>query len=190
MTKEPNLCLQARSEEPTSTEHYFPLVYEQLRHLASARLARESPGQTLQATALVHEAFLRIMGSEPQPSWQNRGHFFAAAAEAMRRILIDRARQKASQKRGGHRQRLELESVEPEIIGSEFSVIELDNSIEQLSAIDSRAAAVVKLRFFAGLTVRQVSETLNVSISTVENDWAYARSWLRVQLATNDICIR
>jgi RNA polymerase sigma factor (TIGR02999 family) len=164
----------------------LPLVYEELRKLAAARLAREQPGQTLQATALVHEAYLRLVDGTQAQHWNSRGHFFGAAAEAMRRILIGQARRKASIKAGGERQRVSLSDVEPEIQGPQLDLIALDEALEQLAARDARAAALVKLRFFAGLTMPQAAEALGVSVATVENDWAYAKSWLRLQMSVCD----
>ena len=198
---------QIDAGDPRAAEQLLPLVYDELRKLAAARLAHEKPGQTLQATALVHEAYLRLVGnqepgaSSPEPTAQplapgsrplapafnSRGHFFAAAAEAMRRILIDQARRKASRKAGGERQRVELSEVEPEIEGPQLDLLALDEALEKLAARDARAATLVKLRFFAGLTMPQAAEALGVSLATVENDWAYAKSWLRLQISDSEI---
>jgi RNA polymerase sigma factor (TIGR02999 family) len=180
---------QIESGDPSAAEQLLPLVYDELRKLAAARLAQERPGQTLQATALVHEAYLKLVGGGQDQSWNSRGHFFGAAAEAMRRILIGQARRKASLKAGGERQRVDLSDVEPEIQGPKLDLIALDAALEQLAARDSRAAALVKLRFFAGLTMPQAAEALGVSVATVENDWAYAKSWLRVQMSASDSCL-
>jgi RNA polymerase sigma factor (TIGR02999 family) len=160
----------------------LPLVYDELRKLASQRLANEKPGQTLQATALVHEAYVRLVGDAADRHWDGCGHFFAAAAEAMRRILIDRARHKRSRKAGGDRQRVGLDDVEPAIDGPDLELLALDEALRKLEQNDSRKAAVVKLRFFAGLTTDQTAAALGISIATAENDWAYARSWLRLQM--------
>ena len=174
---------QIESGDPSAAEQLLPLVYDELRKLAAVRLAQEKPGQTLQATGLVHEAYIRLVDGEQAQHWNSRGHFFGAAAEAMRRILIGQARHKASLKAGGERQRVDLADVEPEIQGPQLDLIALDDALEQLAANDARAAAVVKLRFFAGLTMPQAAEALGVSLATVENDWAYAKSWLRLQMS-------
>jgi RNA polymerase sigma factor (TIGR02999 family) len=172
-----------------AAEQLLPLVYDELRKLAATKLAQESPGQTLQATALVHEAYLRLMASpgresaESEQQWNSRGHFFAAAAEAMRRILIEQARHKASAKAGGEFRRVELSDVEQAIQGPQLDLLALNEALELLEKQDSRAAAVVKLRFFAGLTTPQAAEALGVSLATAENDWAYAKSYLRLQLS-------
>jgi RNA polymerase sigma factor (TIGR02999 family) len=180
------ILLRIDSGDPAAAEQLLPLVYDELRRLAAQRLAQEKPGQTLQATALVHEAYIRLVDSEQAQQWNSRGHFFAAAAEAMRRILVDQARQKRSQRRGGNYQRIELSSVEPAARSKKLDVLALDEALGQLAAHDPRAAELVKLRFFAGLTVHEAGAALGVSIATAENDWAYAKSWLKLQLATND----
>ena len=175
---------QIESGDPSAAEKLLPLVYDELRKLAAAKLSQERPGQTLQATALVHEAYLKLVGGAGQETnWNSRGHFFGAAAEAMRRILIGQARRKASLKAGGGRQRLNIDEVEPEIEGPQLDLIALDAALIQLAVLDSRAAELVNLRFFAGLTMPQAAEALGVSLASVENDWAYAKSWLRLQLA-------
>jgi RNA polymerase sigma factor (TIGR02999 family) len=166
-----------------AAEQLLPLVYDELRKLAAQTLAQEKPGQTLQATALVHEAYLRLVGGEQARDWDGRGHFFAAAAEAMRRILIDRARHKQTRKAGGARRRLDLDDIEPVLQEqNEDRLLDLDEALRQLEAEDPRKAALVKLRFFAGLSVEQAAAALGVSTSTAEKDWAYARSWLRVAI--------
>jgi RNA polymerase sigma factor (TIGR02999 family) len=170
-----------------AVDELFPLVYQELRQLAAARLRKESPGQTLQATALVHEAYLRLVGSENQ-NWTGRGHFFAAAAEAMRRILIDNARRKKSLKRGGGSQRIDLdEAVAAGDDKTSFDdLIALDEAIEKLSKNDKVKADLVKLRYFAGLTSEQAAEILGISASTADRHWAYARSWLHLEIAKGD----
>jgi RNA polymerase sigma factor (TIGR02999 family) len=166
-----------------AAEQLLPLVYDELRRLAAQKLAHEQPGQTLQATALVHEAYLRLVGGEQPQDWDGRGHFFAAAAEAMRRILIDRARHKQSRKAGGGRRRLDLDDIEPVLEeGNGDRLLALDDALRQLEVEDPRKAELVKLRFFAGLTAEQAAAALGVSTSTAEKDWAYARSWLRVAI--------
>jgi RNA polymerase sigma factor (TIGR02999 family) len=164
--------------DPHAAEQLLPLVYEELRKLAAARLSQEQPGQTLQATALVHEAYLRLVGSEPDQHWQNRGHFFAAAAEAMRRILLNRARDKKRLKRGGGRQRIDLDHVELALETDEENLMAIDEALARLEQEDPLAAALVKLRFFAGLTLKQAAESLGVAQRTAERQWAYARAWL------------
>jgi RNA polymerase sigma factor (TIGR02999 family) len=165
-----------------AAEQLLPLVYEELRKLAAQKLAQEKPGQTLEATALVHEAYLRLVDTEQTQRWNSRGHFFAAAAEAMRRILIEQARRKASAKAGGKLHRVDLCEIEPALPGPELNILALNDALEQLGKTDSRGAAVVKLRFFAGLTTQEAANALGVSLATAENDWAYAKCYLRLQL--------
>ena len=172
--------------DPHAAEQLLPLVYAELRKLAAQKLAPEKPGQTLQATALVHEAYLRLVGQGEEQHWNSRGHFFAAAAEAMRRILIEQARRKASAKAGGKLQRVDLSEIEPALPASELDMLALNDALEQLEKTDPRAAAVVKLRFFAGLTTPEAATTLGVSLATAENDWAYAKCYLRLQLTECD----
>jgi RNA polymerase sigma factor (TIGR02999 family) len=157
----------------------LPLVYDQLRQLAAARMAAESPHQTLQSTALVHEAYLRLIGPADQPRWENRGHFFTAAAEAMRRILVDAARRKRTHKHGGHRRRVELPDVpaRPEV--ADERLLALDTALTRLAAEDPVAARVVELRHFAGLSVEDAAAALGLSRATAYRHWTYARAWLR-----------
>jgi RNA polymerase sigma factor (TIGR02999 family) len=176
----------AAAGDPTAAAELLPLVYDELRKLAAHKLAQEKPGQTLQATALVHEAYLRLVDRESVPHWNRRGHFFAAAAEAMRRILIDQARHKASDKAGGNRRRVDLAGIEPASAGPRLDLLALDEALSQFETTDPRAAAVVKLRFFAGLTMPQAADALGVSLATAENDWAYAKCALRLQLGDAD----
>ena len=164
-----------------ATDELLPVVYEELRLLAAQKLAHESPGQTLQATALVHEAYLRLLGDEGQ-TWENRAHFFAAAAEAMRRILIDNARRKRRLKRGGGQEKVELGDAEPATNGPDDDLIALDEALEKLARIDKVKADLVKLRFFAGLTGEQAAEVLGISHNTADRYWAYARSWLHLEI--------
>jgi len=168
-----------------ATEELLPILYEELRLLAAQKLARESPGQTLQPTALVHEAYLRLLGDQGQ-TWQSRGHFFAAAAEAMRRILIENARRKHRLKRGGDRERGDLQDTEPAVNGPCDDLIALDEAIEKLARIDKVKADLVKLRFFAGLTGEQAAEALGISHNTADRYWAYARSWLHLEITKGD----
>jgi RNA polymerase sigma factor (TIGR02999 family) len=167
--------------DPQAAGQLLPLVYDELRKLASQKLAREKPGQTLQATALVHDAYLRLVGTE-DPGWEGRGHFFAAAAEAMRRILVENARRKQAAKAGGGRERLDLADAEPVIASPRLDLLALDEALAALEAKDKRKAELVKLRYFAGLTVEQAAHSLGISTSTADNDWAYARSWLRLAM--------
>ncbi len=164
----------------------LPLVYDELRQLAAARLAREAPGQSLQATALVHEAYLRLVGTDPDRPFDGRGHFFAAAAEAMRRILIDRARDRKRLKRGGGRRRvrIDLDNLLVEPPGDD--VLALDEALTALAREDPGAAELVKLRAFAGLTLAQAAEVLGIGRRTADRDWAYARAWLCHALAGTD----
>ena len=169
-----------------AAEQLLPLVYAELRKLARQRLAHEKPGQTLQATALVHEAYLRLVASDKAHRWNSRGHFFAAAAEAMRRILIDQARRKASAKAGGKLQRVEFSEIEPAMSWHGLDVLAVSDALAQFEQKDARAAAVVKLRFFAGLTTQEAADALGISLATAENDWAYAKCCLRLQLSDSD----
>ncbi len=160
-----------------ATNKLLPLVYEELRLLAAHRLAHEPAGQTLQATALVHEAYLRLAGATDQ-SWNGRGHFFGAAAEAMRRILVERARQKQRHKHGGNHQRINLEDADLGEKGREPDLLALDEALTKLTQKDPLKAELVKLRYFAGLTTIEAAQALNISKSTAERYWSYARAWL------------
>ncbi len=166
-----------------ATEELLPLVYDELRVLAAQRLSHEPPGQTLQATALVHEVYLRLVGSEPQ-NWSSRGHFFVAAAEAMRRILIENARRKKRLKRGGERRRISLDdaALSAEIRIPVDELLDLDEALDRLAQQDELKANLVKLRCFAGLTAEDTAKALGVSSSTADEHWAYARAWLRLEL--------
>jgi len=164
-----------------AAEELLPLVYDELRRLAAARMAHESPGQTLQATALVHEAWLRLVGSN-ETVWNGRGHFFGAAAEAMRRILLDRARKKGRVRHGGNLQRLDLDQVTVATQDSDDVIIALHDALEKLAAESPQKAEIVKLRYFGGLEHAEIAEVLGVSEPTVRRHWAYARSWLYAEL--------
>ena len=170
-----------------ATDELLPLLYEELRLLAAQKLSHEPPGQTLQATALVHEAYIRLVGDEPQ-SWNSRGHFFAAAAEAMRRILVEKARRKKSEKYGGTLNRVDLNEVMlgTERVASVEDVLGLDEAISKLVEIDPIKGELVKLRFFTGLTNRQAAEVLGVSTNTADRYWAYARAWIRLRIQGSD----
>jgi RNA polymerase sigma factor (TIGR02999 family) len=171
--------------DPHAAGRLLPLVYDELRRLAAARLAREKPGQTLQATALVHEAYLRLVGTDDR-HWDGRGHFFAAAAEAMRRILVEKARHKKRHRHGGGRQRVELEVAESLGQAPSEDLLALDEALTRLTAHDPLKAEVVKLRFFAGLTMPEVAQALDLSLTTAERYWTYARTWLYAELADED----
>jgi RNA polymerase sigma factor (TIGR02999 family) len=166
--------------DPSAADQLLPLVYGELRALAARQLAHEAPGQTLQPTALVHEAYLRLVGQEPARSYQGRRHFFAAAATAMRRILIDRARKKQTQKRGGGLQRQPLEEIPA--LEPEEELLALDEALLRLAALDPEKARLVELRYFAGLTGEEAAEALGISPSTADRHWAYARAWLQKEV--------
>jgi len=172
----------AEQGDPHAAEQLLPLVYDELRKLAAQRLAQEKPGQTLQATALVHEAYLRLVDGEGEAPWNSRGHFLAAAAEAMRRILVENARRKHSLKRGGDRARVEFDGLslaEPE---PREDLLALDAALTRLAAIDRVAAELVQLRYFAGLTLPEAAECLAVSPRSAGRLWAFARAWLRREI--------
>jgi RNA polymerase sigma factor (TIGR02999 family) len=171
--------------DPRAADQLLPLVYQELRKLAAAKLARERPGQTLQATALVHEAFMRLMGADAahKPNWNSRGHFFAAAAQAMRRILVENARRKQQTARGGGRQRVSIDLGQVSADAATDDLVALDESLRRLEEHDPVAARLVNLRFFAGLTMPQAAEALGISLRTAERNWTYARSWLHRDLS-------
>jgi RNA polymerase sigma factor (TIGR02999 family) len=180
---------QIESGDPTAAEELLPLVYDELRKLAAAKIALENPGQTLQATALVHEAFLRLVKSPQEQSataeqlWDGRGHFFAAAAEAMRRILVENARSKKRHKRGGEWTRRELDEVP--VVAPEIheDLVALDGALDRLKAVDPQAVELVHLRYFAGLSVADAAELLDISPRTADRVWAFARAWLHREIA-------
>jgi RNA polymerase sigma factor (TIGR02999 family) len=171
--------------DPKASEQLLPLVYEELRKLAASKMAREKPGQTLQATALVHEAWLRLVGPEEQRSWNSRGHFFGAAAEAMRRILVDRARQKARIRHGGKMERVDLEHVNLATEDTDETVLALDEALEKLARESPHKAEIVKLHYFTGMNYPEIARALGISLPTVERHWAYARSWLYREMKRN-----
>jgi RNA polymerase sigma factor (TIGR02999 family) len=171
------LLKAAQNGDVRAVERLIPIVYDELRKLAALKLAREAPGQTLQPTALVHEAWLHL-GGTVQPTWQNRAHFFAAAAEAMRRILVDRAREKKALKRGGDLERVDIGEVELLAPMPDDELLAVDEALDRLAAVDTRAAQMVKLCFFVGLTQEEAAHELGVSISTAERIWSFARAWL------------
>lgn len=169
--------------DPRAAEQLLPLVYEELRKLAAQKMAQENLGQTLEATALVHEAYLRLVDVAQVPKWNGRGHFFAAAAEAMRRILIDNARRKQAEKHGGGKRRLHLDHVDDLAEVSADDLLALDEALERLTRQDPKAAQLVKLHCFAGLTVQQAGETIDLSRTNAYRLWTFARAWLHSQLA-------
>lgn len=164
--------------DPAAAELLLPLVYQELRRLAAVKLSQEKSGQTLQATALVHDAYIRLVDVEKAQHWNSRRHFFMAAAESMRRILVENARRKQQIRRGGKMQRIPVDAVEIVADGLSEDLQALDESLRRLEELDSDAASVVKLRYFAGMTMSQAAEALGVSLRTAERNWTYARSWL------------
>jgi RNA polymerase sigma factor (TIGR02999 family) len=167
--------------EPRAADQLLPLVYEELRKLAASKMSHEAAGQTLQPTALVHEAWLRLVGKE-NPRWNNRGHFFGAAAEAMRRILIENARRKLARRHGGGQVRLDVDELELAYPGSDDQVLAINDALEKFAALDQPKAELVKLRYFAGLTIEQAARVLGVSDATAKRWWAYARAWLYAEV--------
>jgi RNA polymerase sigma factor (TIGR02999 family) len=167
--------------DPHAAAELLPLVYDELRKLAAARMAEEKPGQTLQATALVHEAYLRLVGTADRPQWRGRGHFFAAAAEAMRRILIDQARRKHAVRHGGGRRRVPLDEAH-RVTATPDGLVALDDALTRFAAAEPAKAELVKLRFFARLSTPEAAAALGVSVATAERWWAFARTWLYAEL--------
>jgi RNA polymerase sigma factor (TIGR02999 family) len=168
--------------DPHAAEHLLPLVYDELRKLAAQRLALEKPGQTLEATALVHEAYLRLVDTDQAKHWNSRGHFFAAAAEAMRRILIENARRKQANKRGGQRTRVSLDRVDAVTVAPPDELLALDEALERLGHHDPVAGQLVKFRYYAGLSLEQAAEVLGISSATAYRHWTVGRAWLHGQL--------
>ncbi|MGI0149728.1 MAG: sigma-70 family RNA polymerase sigma factor [Thermoplasmata archaeon] len=175
----------ATAGDRAAADQLLPLVYGELHSLAHARRAHQQPGQTLQTTALVHEAYLKLVGSG-DPGWEGRGHFFGAAAQAMRQILVDQARRKARIKHGGDRQRVDLDEISPMIDPPTDDVLELDEALRELEQIDPRKARLVMLRYFAGLTMDETASVLGVSLPTAERDWRYVKVWLYDRLRGSD----
>jgi RNA polymerase sigma factor (TIGR02999 family) len=173
----------AAAGDPTAAADLLPLVYTELRKLAAQRLAAEKPGHTLQATALVHEAYLRLVGSDPEQPWDGRGHFFAAAAEAMRRILVDAARRKNAEKHGGGLRRHDANEVPVAAPEPEEDLVALDEALTRFAEIEPQKAELVKLRYFAGLTIEQAAEALGISPATAKRHWTYSRAWLFQQVS-------
>jgi RNA polymerase sigma factor (TIGR02999 family) len=169
-----------------AAEQLLPLVYQELRKLAAQKLAQEKPGQTLQATALVHEAYLRLVDTEKAQHWDSRGHFFAAAAEAMRRVLIDTARRRRSQRRGGAAERRSLQGLEAAVPASDDELLAVNEALERLQQLDPPKADLVKLRYFGGLTIPEAAQALGISVTTANRFWAYARAWLHEELTSGE----
>jgi RNA polymerase sigma factor (TIGR02999 family) len=181
MNEASRILLEIQQGEPSAADRLLPLVYDELRRLAAARLAQEKPGQTLQPTALVHEAYLRLVGDGQGQHWEQRGHFFAAAAEAMRRILVDAARRKKAVRHGGGRRRLTLRDYH-RITQSPDDLLALDDVLTQFASEEPAKARLVSLRFFAGMSMREAASVLSVSLATAERWWTYARTWLLSEL--------
>jgi len=177
-----HILSQIESGDPSAAEQLLPLVYDELRKLAAAKLAHEKPGQTLQATALVHEAYLRLLGNPTARNWNSRGHFFGAAAEAMRRILLNHARDKATEKRGADWGRVTLEAIAIPGGIDPAELIAFNDLFDQLAEADPQAGEIAKLRIFAGLTVPEIAEVLKLGPRTVDRQWAFARAWLRTHV--------
>ncbi|MFK7738283.1 MAG: ECF-type sigma factor [Pirellulaceae bacterium] len=172
--------------DKNATDKLLPLVYQELRKLASAKLSKEKPGQTLQPTMLVHEAYVRLVDVDQPQQWSGRGHFFGAAAEAMRRILVEKARQKQSQKRGGHLRRVDLDAASPTVEAPGEELLALDEALTRFEEQWPDKAKLVKLKYFVGLTIPEASKALGVSTATAERYWKFARAWLHSQLKNDD----
>lgn len=176
------------ARDPSAAERLLPLVYDELRRLAAARMAMETPGQTLQATALVHEAYVRLVDTNTPQHWENRGHFFAAAAEAMRRILVENARRKKAIRHGGEYQRREMLDDDVVVIDpSDDELLDLDAALSRLAKLEPRSAQLANLRLFAGMTLEETAVILGVSPSTAKREWTYVRAWLRREMNKNGI---
>jgi RNA polymerase sigma factor (TIGR02999 family) len=187
MTDVTRILLDIEQGDPEAPERLLPLVYDELRKLAAQRLAQERPGQTLQATALVHEAYLRLVDPDGAARRNSRGHFFAAAAEAMRRILVENARRKRRLKRGGDRRRIDLDQLRPIADSAPDDLLALDEALTRLAARDPRRAELVKLRFFAGLSMPEAARALGLSLATAERHWTFARTWLYAELSDEGV---
>lgn len=181
-----HILANVEAGDPSAAEQLLPLVYEELRKLAAARLARENPGQTLQATALVHEAYLRLVGDEAK-QWNSRGHFFGAAAEAMRRILVENARSKGRDKRGGDWRKVDFEDLDLSTSVTPDQLLSINEAMDRLSAEDQLAADLVKLKYFAGLGLAQAASVLGISTATAYRHWAFARAWLSCDLIKDEV---
>jgi RNA polymerase sigma factor (TIGR02999 family) len=182
MTEVTHVLSSIEQGDPEAAEQLLPLVYKELRRLAALKMAKESPDNTLQATALVHEAYLRLVDVDKVQHWNSRGHFFAAAAEAMRRILIESARRRQGPRRGGDWHRIELDASVSLVNGTSDELLALDEALNKFAVISSKRAELVKLRFFAGMTIPEAAAALNISTATAERYWTYARAWLYCEL--------
>lgn len=185
MSKVSQIISEIENGDKTAADRLLPLVYDSLRQLAAAKLANEKPGQTLQATSLVHEAYLRLVGPANALGWDSRGHFFAAAAEAMRRILIERARRRGRIRHGGDLDRVDLNDVASTSDEGQSALLDLDGALTKLESLHPDKAALVKLRYFSGLTSDQAARALGISPATADRHWAYARAWLYRELETS-----
>jgi RNA polymerase sigma factor (TIGR02999 family) len=183
MTEVTQILSAIAAGDPSAASQLLPLVYDELRRLAAQKLSHETPGQTLQPTALVHEAYLRLVGEEEAPHWDNRGHFFAAAAEAMRRILVDNARRKQYQKHGGGLARQDLDPEQLTVPAIREDLLALDEALTKLAVANPQAAQLVQLRYFAGLSIPEAAQTLGISPRSADRLWAYARAWLHQEIA-------
>lgn len=172
--------------EPQAAEQLLPLVYAELRKLAAQKMVNEAPGQTWQPTALVHEAYLRLVDTKDVQHWNSRGHFFGAAAEAMRRLLVENARRKNALQRGGDRQRVDLSQVEPETPRLSEDILALNDALEKLETHDPKKADLIKLRYFSGMTMEEAAEVLGISPATAHRHWNYARAWLHQEISGKD----
>jgi len=186
MTDVTQILSQIESGDPSAAEQLLPLVYSELRKLAAAKLAQEKPGQTLQATALVHEAYIRLVDVEKAQHWNSRGHFFGAAAEAMRRILVESARRKGCDKHGGQLQKVALDELQVGLDSPPDQLLSFDETLSALAKSDAQSAELVKLHCFAGLSIEQAADILGISPRTAYRDWAYARAWLFRNIETSD----
>ena len=186
MTDVTQILQQIDDGDSAAAKKLLPLVYEELRKLAAARMASERSDHTLQATALVHEAYLRLVDVEKAQRWNGRGHFFATAAEAMRRILVEQARRKQSHKQGGHLRQQELSDSAVRVADSGIDLLALDDALNKLGARDPRKSQLVQLRFFAGFTIEEAAQILGISMTTAVEDWSYAKSWLKVEMADKE----
>jgi RNA polymerase sigma factor (TIGR02999 family) len=175
--------------DPQAARDLLPVLYDELRLLAAQRLAHEPPGQTIEATALVHEAYLRLVGSDPERPWNGRGHFFAAAAEAMRRILVENARRKRRYRHGGGLDRIDLDRIDVAAEQASNELLALNDALDRLAEEEPTVAEIVKLRHFAGLTIEQAASVLGISVRTANRHWAYARAWLYQQLSPPDTTV-
>jgi RNA polymerase sigma factor (TIGR02999 family) len=186
MTDVTQILSQIEQGDPSAAKQLLPLVYDELRKLATAKLAQERPGQTLQATALVHEAYLRLVDVKKTQRWDSRGHFFAAAAEAIRRILIESARRKRAVRHGGNKQKVPLDDLQIESPDKPDELLELNDALERLEQLDQKKAELVKLRYFAGLTLPEAADVMGISTTTADRYWAYARAWLHQEVVAED----